>query len=95
VESLGGYLRKIVSLRGDTTKTPQPSELEAGHEVSFRRAAYLNRDVSAGEQIGEQDLVFLRPLHGVDARDADFLIGLTAKHDLQKFHALDLSRDFS
>lgn len=95
VKSLGGYLRKIMSLRGNSIKTPQPSELEAGHEVSFRRAAYLNRDVYAGEQIGEQDLVFLRPLHGVDARDADLLIGLTAKRDLQKFHSIDLSRDFN
>lgn len=89
VQTLKTELEQIRDLRGTPVKVPQASELVEGHEVSFRRATYLNRDAKAGEVIGEDDLVYLRPAHGTDARDGVGLIGRKLRADVQAFAALE------
>ena len=76
-------LKQITVLMGKDVKTPQPSEISEGHEVSFRRAAYLRRDIAEGETIRAEDVICLRPLHGLDARDTERLIGSTARRPIR------------
>lgn len=65
----------IQRLRGDGIKRPMPSETETGHITSFRRAAYPGTALASGATIHGSDIICLRPNHGIDARDADLLIG--------------------
>jgi N-acetylneuraminate synthase/N,N'-diacetyllegionaminate synthase len=88
VRQLHLEVSKIQLLRGNFVKQPVQSELEAGHDLSFRRGVYLRRNVSAGEQIFDTDLVLMRPNIGIDARDVDRVIGRTAKADIDAFQAL-------
>lgn len=86
-------LKQIRTLMGKDVKTPQPSEISEGHEVSFRRAAYLRRDIAEGETIRAEDVICLRPLHGLDARDTERLIGSTARRPITAMRAIDTSLD--
>jgi len=88
-------ISQITTLRGSGIKVPQSSELEHQHEVSFRRAAYLNCKVKAGRKILAEDLIYLRPAIGTDARDIEQLIGSTSLRDLQPFAALRPDIDYS
>lgn len=94
VAALMTDLAQITALRGRPVKVPQPSELDEAHEVSFRRAAYLNRDGRAGEVIAAEDLAILRPAHGTDARDAATLIGKPLLTDVPAFAALNPGTDY-
>jgi sialic acid synthase SpsE/spore coat polysaccharide biosynthesis protein SpsF (cytidylyltransferase family) len=89
VKLLQEDLRRIQTVRGSNVKLPQPSEIEQGHVTSFRRGVYLNRSVAQGERIRPEDLVTLRPNHGLDARDADLLPGAKAEKPLQPYNRLD------
>lgn len=86
-------IEKITTLRGDGIKVPQSSELDNEHNVSFRRGVYLSREVKEGDLIQADDLVFLRPAHGVDARDVDLLVGSRALRDLVPFKAIKYGVD--
>ena len=78
VIELKSELSKILRLQGSDIKRPEKSELKSNHQVSFRRAVYLNRDITQGELITEADLVYLRPAHGTDPRDSHLVVGATA-----------------
>lgn len=82
-------IRLINTLKGSKNKKALSVELENGHKVSFRRALYLNRDLVAGTQIEEKDLVCLRADHGIDAREASNLVGKKALIDLKIYEQLD------
>src|SRR5690606_16846209 len=82
-------LVEIKDLRGEPIKVPQPTEVEQGHVVSFRRGTYLRRTVGEGERIQREDVVVLRPNHGIDARDADLLVGARARRRLEAFRRVD------
>lgn len=86
---------QITAFRGDGIKVPQLSELEHQHEVSFRRATYLNRTVKAGEEILIEDLIYLRPAIGTDPRDTEQLVGTKALRDLKPFSALKSGIDYN
>ena len=88
VRELVDEVSRIAELRGQPVKTPQPSELANGHELSFRRAVYASRDIKAGEEILATDLVCLRPAHGTDAREHDFVVGARAMTDIRAYAAL-------
>lgn len=92
---LKSELSKILVLMGSNIKRPVKSELENDHQVSFRRAVYLNRDVAEGELISESDLVFLRPAHGTDPRHSHLVVGSKALRDLKAYSAIIYSRDYS
>jgi sialic acid synthase SpsE/spore coat polysaccharide biosynthesis protein SpsF (cytidylyltransferase family) len=93
VRALCADIARITAFRGDGHKVPQPSELADRHEITFRRAAYLHRPINAGEVIAARDLVWLRPAHGVDARDTDQLVGQVAARALEPLRALDPQTD--
>jgi len=77
IQELKRYLRNLVLLRGENIKQPQKSEIDRGHLTSFRRGAFLPYAAAAGESVRSEDLVFLRPNVGLDARDAETLCDAT------------------
>jgi N-acetylneuraminate synthase/N,N'-diacetyllegionaminate synthase len=95
VRTLRDEIAQITLMRGSSVKVPQQSELDAGHEVSFRRAVYAGRPVRAGETLHERDLVYLRPAHGTDARDAAAVIGAVALKDIEPFRAMVRGVDYA
>lgn len=82
VVELQSDLKRIQELRGLRVKRPQDSEVAQGHVASFRRAAYLCRDIAAGQTVMAPDVKVLRPNHGIDARDAEWLVGRRVRHAL-------------
>lgn len=81
-------IAEIRQLTGDGIKRPMPSEVENGHVLSFRRAVYPARNLNAGTVINENDLITLRPNHGIDAREFDNLIGKKLLVSVQAFTKL-------
>ena len=67
----------IHTLQGDFEKRPVPSEIEAGHVKSFRRATYPGKDLPAGHVIEQGDLVTLRPCQGLGAEYFFSIVGRT------------------
>ena len=90
VEALKQKLDRITALLGDGVKQPMPCEIESGHVTSFRRAIYSRRPLKAGELIQADDLVALRPNHGVDARLLSSIIGKRVTQDSDALEALYL-----
>jgi len=74
-KSLIKDLCRIKSFMGNKEKKPTINEIESGHNRSFRRAVYVNKNLKIGHVIKLSDLVFLRPNCGVDARDFEKIIG--------------------
>lgn len=89
IKSLIEEIKIINKLRGNEIKQPTPIEIENGHIDSFRRAIYPSRDIKKGELFTEDNLTVLRPNNGIDARDYEKLIGLSAKKNYQKHEKLD------
>ncbi len=90
-----GEIRELISeislireYQGSEIKQPVQIEREHGHDLSFRRAVYPSRDMVKGEVLSEENLTVLRPLHGIDARDYDLLIGKRLKKDIKKHQKL-------
>jgi len=87
-------VKRITAFRGGWAKNPQKIELDEAHEVSFRRAAYLRKSMSKGDILTEQDLIFLRPNHGTDARDYKKLIGARLLKNVEAFSAISCWIDY-
>ena len=85
VHALIDELEIIRQLKGDFEKKPTAIELENNHVVSFRRAAYFNKDVNEGHIVREEDLVYLRPNVGTDARHFASLIGKTVARPIKAY----------
>lgn len=81
-------IERIKVLQGSPSKSPTESETNANHVVSFRRAVYPVRDLPAGTVITEDDLVVLRPNHGIDARQYGRVVGKTVQRDLRAYKSL-------
>jgi N-acetylneuraminate synthase/N,N'-diacetyllegionaminate synthase len=90
VRCLVDDLRRIEALLGSGLKAPSPGEIDSGHVTSFRRAVYALRPLRAGEVLRTEDLVVLRPNHGVDARAFEAAIGRRVRRDTPAFGALEL-----
>jgi N-acetylneuraminate synthase/N,N'-diacetyllegionaminate synthase len=90
VRELASQLDRVTKLLGDGDKRPQACEIETGHVTSFRRALYSRRPLKAGETIRAEDLVALRPNHGIDARRFRDVVGRTVARDTAAFEALEL-----
>lgn len=80
-------IRRVTILKGSNIK--KPLEIEAEHRVSFRRAAYPSRDLKAGTTVEEDDLVYLRPCHGIEASEYRKILGLKLKRDVVKYQKLN------
>src|SRR5690606_26016244 len=80
-------IKEYSELKGSSLKTPLP--IEGDHIVSFRRAVYPAKDMKKGHIVAENDLIVLRPNHGIDARDFYKLIGRKLKNDIVAQQKLD------
>ncbi|BBL87588.1 hypothetical protein VroAM7_02410 [Vibrio rotiferianus] len=76
------HIKMINTLKGDRVKKPVAIEIENGHVESFRRAIYPSRLISKGHTITDEDIVVLRPSHGLSSRYYDDVIGKKATRDL-------------
>ena len=65
-------------------------EKSTNHIKSFRRAVYASRNIKSGTTIREEDLVSLRPNHGLDARKFFCLIGKKANTNINKLSKLSV-----
>lgn len=87
-------IARITLMRGKAGKVPLQSETEVGHEISFRRGVYIRRAIASGERIEQGDLVYLRPAHGTDVRDAHLVAGSVALRDIEPFRAIVRGEDY-
>jgi len=88
IDRLVEDLEFIQQIKGDSLKKPLNIEVENNHQISFRRAVYPCRDLQKGEYVTEKDLVVLRPLHGIDAKDYFKLIGKKVLKDINSLDKL-------
>jgi sialic acid synthase SpsE len=91
VRALCADLDQLKELLGDGVKRPLPSEIDTGHVTSFRRAVYCRHAIARGQLISADDLVVLRPNHGIDARQFDDLVGRRAARDLQALERVEVA----
>ena len=75
VTRLQQYCDEVVRLTGSSCKRPQEVERANGHLESFRRALYPVADLPRGHRLSPEDLVALRPSHGIEAREIDRVVG--------------------
>jgi len=89
VRELIDEIKLINTLKGNNKKTPLKIEIDNNHHISFRRAVYPKFDLKAGTVLSEDNLIILRPLHGIDARDYYKIIGKTITKDFTAYEKLD------
>jgi len=82
-------IKAIKKLQGKGEKVPVESEISNGHVISFRRAVYPAVDLPEGTILNEDNLVILRPNHGIDARDFRKLLGKKLSRTVQAFEKLN------
>ena len=90
VSALAGNIQRIRCLLGQPEKSATPGERESGHIDSFRRGVYCKRPLRAGERLQREDLIVLRPNHGVDARAFEDAVGRAVPCDTPAFGRLQL-----
>ncbi len=84
-------IRKMNILLGDSEKKVTKGEIKTNHVISFRRAIYSKNQLKAGDLLKEEDLVCLRPNHGVDARSYEKMIGKKVKKDTLAYERLEIT----
>ena len=88
VKLLKSEISKIIKLRGSGKKRPLKVEIDSGHHLSFRRSIYASEDLNPGAILDEKNMLTLRPLHGIDARDFYKVIGKKLKTSKTKFESI-------
>jgi len=89
IKELIDEIKLIRAYQGSEVKQAVQIELDHGHEISFRRAVYPSRDIAAGEMLNDENLTVLRPLHGIDAREYDQLLGKRLLEDVKMHQKLE------
>ena len=84
-------IKTIYTLQGNGNKEPTPSELDNKHEQSFRRALFMKSNIKKNQIITEDDIISLRPCHGIPANFLNELIGKKANRNITKLEKLDWS----
>jgi N,N'-diacetyllegionaminate synthase len=74
--------RMIERALGSGIKKPSPDEEET--KKSFRRSIIAREKILKGEKINKDQIEFKRPGTGLPPKMADFVIGRTAKKDINK-----------
>ena len=87
-------INNILLILGDSSKKLLPIEKENNHHITFRRAIYPRKKIKKGEVIKLEDLVFLRPLVGTDAREYKKVINSIALKNLEPLQPIYHSIDF-
>jgi len=88
VKVLIDEIKLINTLKGTNDKKPLQIEIENEHHISFRRAVYPKQDLKAGSVLTEDNLICLRPLHGIDAREYYSILGKTLTKDVKEHEKL-------
>ncbi len=83
-------LDRLKILLGKKEKKPTKTEISSNNLISFRRGIYSNKFLKKGHELRSEDLVFLRPNHGIDAREYKSVIGKRIKKDTNPFEKLEL-----
>lgn len=94
VINLRKEIKEINILMGESVKKLQKIEIDNNHHISFRRGAYLRREIKKGDIIKANDLVFLRPLEGTCASNFQKIIGATAIKDIKSLTPIEINVDF-
>ena len=76
------------AIRGSGIKTPSPSEQK--NIAIARKSIHLNRDMSIGEVLSENDLIMLRPGDGICPMQLDLVLGKKITSHLAAGHKLTL-----
>lgn len=91
-------LRKFIYntnlIKGENKKKLLKIETENNHDISFRRGVFLRNGKKKGEIINENDLIFLRPAIGTDAREYKKLIGAITIKDIKPLDKLIIDVDY-
>ena len=85
IEDLIDKIKRIKILQGSPTKSPTESETDPGQVNSFRRGIYATHDIPKGKIISKNDLIVLRPNHGLDARLFKKIIGKKIKKNVNHY----------
>ena len=65
------------------------------HQITFRRGVYPKEKISKGTKIKAEDLIYLRPLEGTDARKYKTVIGSIALKDIEPLDKMEINKNYS
>ena len=88
VKQLINEIQTINKLKGNYKKIQLEIELENNHVNTFRRALYLKHDLPKGSTIKEDDLIALRPNHGICSSQSESLIGKITNKNIKAYEIL-------
>ena len=88
VKQLINEIQTINKLKGNYKKIQLEIELENNHVNTFRRALYLKHDLPKGSTIKEDDLIALRPNHGICSSQYENLIGKITNKNIKAYEIL-------
>lgn len=81
-------IKRIKNFTKEKFRKPTIRELRSGNLKSFRRAVFLNKDKKINSIVKFEDLSFLRPNVGLDARDYKKILGKKLKKDLKQYQKI-------
>ena len=84
---------KLLLGKGD--KELLPIEKANNHHITFRRGIYPKNKISRGTKIVAEDLIYLRPLEGTDAREYKKVVGSIALKDIEPLDEMVLNKNYS
>lgn len=87
-------LNNTKALLGKPEKKLLPVEIENQHHISFRRGIYPKNKIKKGAKIKAEDLIYLRPLEGTDARQYKKVIGSIAIKDIEPLDIMELNKNY-
>jgi N,N'-diacetyllegionaminate synthase len=73
------------------SKRKRMSDAETETKKKARRGIYLARDMSAGDVVSEQDLLYLRPVQELEASDYRKVVGRRLNRDKRKYEPLSFN----
>ena len=94
VKSLINFLDLLKKIKGKHHKKLMEIEYNNDHHVSFRRGIYMKKPIKKGEIIKRNNMIFLRPLLGTDARLYKELDGSLALKDIKPLKAIYRDIDY-
>ncbi|WP_375724549.1 N-acetylneuraminate synthase family protein [Arcobacter sp. KX21116] len=75
-------IRLIEEALGDGIKQSSPDEMST--IIRFRKTMYANRDIKAGEQITEDDIIYKGPAYGIYSKYENIVLGQYFTKDVKK-----------
>lgn len=94
VKKLKNFIDLLNKIKGNHNKKLMEIEYENDHHISFRRGIYLKNSIKKGEIIERNNMIFLRPLLGTDARFYKELDGSMALKDINPLKAMYRDIDY-